>query len=99
MQEPGPLVRVLVVVNVDSLRRGWVGEVELDGRIELLVRRGYLRVLGHVDAVPEAAPVVLAVEPPVYTPPVVQAPRKPRKTAVRPKGADDGDSAGVVPVE
>lgn len=99
MQEPGPLVRVLVMVNVDSLRRGWTGEVELDGRIELLVRRGYLRVLGHVDVVPEPAPAVLVAEPPIDTPQVVQAPRRARKMAERPKEADGGDSAGVVPVE
>ena len=53
-----PVVYVRVVVNVDSLRRGYEGEVELTPRIQQLVKAGYLQILGHVWVPPEPAPVV-----------------------------------------
>jgi hypothetical protein len=42
------VVYVRVVVNVDSLRKGFEGEVELTPRIQKLVTAGYLQILGHV---------------------------------------------------
>lgn len=57
-----PVVEVEVLVNVDSLRRGERGEVELTSRIQQLVHSGYMRILGHVQTAP--APAVVAAEPP-----------------------------------
>lgn len=71
-----PVVLVRVTVNVDSLRRGWEGEVELTPRIQTLVRSGYLQILGHVWTPPEPAPD--APEPPavVANPTRIRAKRK-----------------------
>jgi len=94
-----PLVRVEVMVNVDSMRRGQVGEVELTPRIQSLASRGYLKIHGHVNA---AAVEVLPVAPEAPEPaalPETPARRsrpsraKPKPTATPPE-ASDGDSPG-----
>lgn len=78
-----PVVHVRVCVNVDSLRIGYEGEVELTPRIQRLIQSGYLQILGHVLAPPE--PVV-----PVVAEPVTLA--SPRRTRAR-RVADDGAGA------
>ncbi len=59
-------VLVRVVVNVDNLRRGYEGEVELTPRIQALVAAGYLQILGHLWV----APSPLASPMPPEIPPV-----------------------------
>lgn len=89
-----PLVQVEVLVNVEGLRRGWVGQVELTPRIEMLADRGYLRILGHVNTAPVAPPAVLEPPAPIELPPA--APKRSRAkrdaTTTLPE-ADDGDSS------
>ena len=61
-----PVVYVRVVVNVDSLRKGFEGEVELTPRIQRLISSGYLQILGHVWEPPgpaTPAPVVTLASP------------------------------------
>lgn len=53
--ESQPVVYVRVMVNVDGLRVGEEGEVELSPRIEKMIKSGYLQIIGHV--LPPAAPV------------------------------------------
>ncbi len=47
-EDDEPVVRVRVLVNVESLRKGWEGEVELSPRIQRFVDSGYLQIIGHV---------------------------------------------------
>lgn len=102
--DDGPLVRVEVMVNFDSLRKGQVGEVELNGRIEMLIRRGYLKLLGHVDV---PAVEVFPVAPEVPEPPApTEAPAKrirpsraKTKVAATPEENSDGDSPGGTELE
>lgn len=85
-----PVVYVRVRVNVDSLRIGYEGEVELTPRIQKLVSAGYLQILGHVWVPPEPEPVI----PAVTTPVTVASPtrtRVPRKAAG--SGAASADQA------
>lgn len=92
-------VEVEVLVNFDGLRRGWRGTTELSHRIELLASRGYLRILGHVDASPEPLP---APEPPAPTEtPAKRArpSRAKRKASETPSEDDSGDRPGDVRVE
>jgi hypothetical protein len=85
------VVIVRATVNVDSLRAGDEGEVELTPRIQALVDRGYLAILGHVpqDQVQpeqfEAAP-----QPPAAAP--ARARKRVRPTA---QEVDSADSEGV----
>lgn len=93
-----PLVEVRVLVNVDGLRRGQVGQVELTPRIQLLADRGYLRILGHVNVVP-VAPVVpeppAPTETPAARPRPSRAKRKPSAVLPdEPQEAPGGDSTG-----
>ena len=94
MSEKEPLVEIQVMVNVDSMRRGQVGEVELSARIQSLVDRGYLRILGHVE-VPFVAPEPLAQptppEPPARRSRPSRAKTKPSET---PPEDADGDRSG-----
>ena len=71
-----PVVYVRVVVNVDSLRRGYEGEVELTPRIQQLVKAGYLQILGHVWGPPEPAPVVEVAPVVLASPTRTRAPRR-----------------------
>lgn len=80
-----PVVHVRVCVNVDSLRIGYEGEVELTPRIQRLIQSGYLQILGHV-----LAPVAPEPAPPAVTAPVPVA--SPTRTRVR-KAVDDGAGA------
>jgi hypothetical protein len=82
-----PVVRVRVSVNVDSLRRGWEGEVELTPRIQTLVRAGYLTILGHVWSPPPAAVDVAAPA----TPPVAEASPVANRSRTRAPRKADGD--------
>lgn len=106
-----PLVEVEVVVNVDSMRRGQVGQVELSPRIQALIDRGYLKLLGHVH-VPavEVFPVALeAPEPPTPTKTPAKRVRpsraKPDATAIPPEAmapvqeVDSGNSPGDAHLE
>jgi hypothetical protein len=80
------MVYVRVCVNVDSLRIGYEGDVELTPRIQKLVSAGYLQILGHVWVPPEP-------EPPTMAPATVASPtrtRAPRKVA-------DNGAAGADP--
>lgn len=92
------------MVNVDSMRRGQVGRVELTPRIQSLVDRGYLKIRGHVD-VPavEVFPEALeAPETPVPTEtPVRRArpSRAKRDATTTPPEASSGDSAGDTHLE
>lgn len=92
MHDVYPTARVRVLVNVDSLRIGMEGEVELTPRIQSLLASGYLRLVGHVmrPVAPPLAPVPepLAVADPAAPPAPTKAPRK--KKAV----ADDASSEG-----
>lgn len=45
-------VRVRVDVNVGQWRRGTVVEVEYTDQVASYVGAGWLRILGHVDALP-----------------------------------------------
>lgn len=83
-----PVVYVRVCVNVDSLRIGYEGEVELTPRIQKLVQSGYLQILGHVWVAPELAPVAAAAAAPVTL-------ASPTRTRAR-KVVDDG-AAGTDP--
>lgn len=83
-----PVVYVRVCVNVDSLRRGYEGEVELTPRIQKLVGAGYLQILGHVWVPPEPEPVIPAAVVPV----TLASPTRVRA----PKAVDDG-AAGADP--
>lgn len=92
--EAEPLVEVEVLVNVEGLRRGWRGQVELSPRIEMLVGRGYLRITGHADASPVALPVAPGPTP-ISVP--ESAPRRSRakgKATTTPPEGSGGDSAG-----
>lgn len=99
-----PLVRVQVMVNFDGLRKGQVGEVELNGRIQMLAGRGYLKILGHV-AVPaiEVPPVAPgAPEPPAPTETPAKRSRPSRaktKATATPQENSDGDSPGGTDLE
>lgn len=111
MSEDEPTVRVRVEVNIDSLRRGWEGDVELTPRIQALLNRGYLRLLGHVlppasAPAPEPMPLpVVVVAPKSPTPPetpdeppsVSPAKRRPPATPRR-KAVSDGDSPSAAGV-
>ena len=102
--DDGPLVRVEVTVNFDSLRKGQVGEVELNGRIEMLIRRGYLKLLGHVDVpATEVLPVALGTpEPaaPTETPAKRSRPSRAKtKATATPAESSDGDSPGGTELE
>lgn len=103
MPDDEPMVRVRVEVNIDSLRRGWEGNVELTPRIQGLLNRGYLRLLGHV-APPTPPPVAVVApappappETPVEPPSVSPVKRRP-SAAPRRKAASDGDSPGAAGV-
>lgn len=85
--EEAPTVSVRVMVNVDNLRRGEEGEVELTPRIQQLVRAGYVKILGHVLPVAPPAPVVATA--PVANPTRTRA--KPARAVA--DGAADGDPA------
>ena len=85
-----PVVYVRVVVNVDSLRKGFEGEVELTPRIQKLVTAGYLQILGHVWTPPEPEPVAPVVPAPVE-PVRLASPTRTRVPAK--KAAGDGASA------
>ena len=87
-----PVVRVRVTVNVDSLRRGWEGEVELTPRIQTLVRAGYLTILGHVWS-PPAAPVEPPTPPPMAEVPLANRSRTRAPRKVRSDGGESADSA------
>lgn len=81
-----PVVEVRVMVNVDGLRRGEEGEVELTPRIQQLVRSGYMRILGHVlPGAPEPAPPATVANP---------ARTRAKRARVVDDGAADGDPAG-----
>jgi hypothetical protein len=96
-----PLVYVRVCVNVDSLRIGYEGEVELAPRIQKLVAAGYLQILGHVWVPELPVSPTLPAQPgpgdvavgdgipsgPVANPVRTRAPRK----------AVDGGAAGTDP--
>lgn len=91
-----PVVYVRVCVNVDSLRIGYEGEVELTPRIQKLVSAGYLQILGHVWVAPRLEPAVRTVRvvPVVDTPVAVASPtrvRAPRKAVE--DGAAGADQA------
>lgn len=99
------------MVNVDSMRRGQIGQVELSPRIQALLDAGYLRLRGHVDA-----PIIKA-PPAVLEQAETAAPTEPPKKRVRPSRAkrdalttppedaptvtetDNGDSAGDTHLE
>lgn len=71
-----PLVHVRVTANVDSMRRGWTGELPLTERVEALSMAGYLQILGHVNL--GVAPVAVAPLPVVEPPaPVVDVKPEP----------------------
>lgn len=80
-----PVVYVRVCVNVDNLRIGYEGDVELTPRIQKLVNAGYIQILGHVWVPPEPEPVAAAPVEPV-------ALASPTRTRVR-KAARDGAGA------
>jgi len=65
-----PIVYVRAMVNVNHLRRGDEGEVELTPTVERLVRSGYLEILGHVLRDPQ---------PPVAEPAPVANPARTRR--------------------
>jgi hypothetical protein len=71
-----PVVRVRVARNVDNLRAGYEGDVELTPRIDKLIAGGYLLLLGHVTL-----PLTAASAPDPVDDPAAQAPAKPRKKA------------------
>jgi hypothetical protein len=81
-----PVVYVRVMVNVDSLRKGFEGEVELTPRIQKLITAGYLQILGHVWNPPEPGPIAPAVTAPATL-------ASPTRTRVLGKGAGDGTGA------
>ena len=83
--ENQPVVYVRVMVNVDGLRVGEEGEVELSPRIEKMIRSGYLQIVGHV--LPPAAPLWLDPEP---APPVAEPVANPGRTRALPKVESDG---------
>ncbi len=78
-----PVVYVRVAVNVNSLRRGEEGEVELTPTIQQLINAGYLQIIGHVWVPPGPEPVA-----PVEVMPVTLA--SPTRTRVPKKAASDG---------
>lgn len=85
-----PLVYVRVCVNVDSLRIGYEGEVELTPRIQQLVRSGYLKILGHVWVPPEPEPVAT---PAAVEPVTLASPTRTRARKVSADGATGPDPA------
>lgn len=99
-----PLVEIKVLVNVDSMRRGQVGQVELTPRIQGLVNRGYLQILGHVHTpeaevfpvAPELPEPVALVEAPAKRSRPSRAKRDPLPT---PSEDGSGDSAGDAHLE
>ena len=80
-----PVVYVRVCVNVDSLRIGYEGEVELTPRIQKLVSAGYIQILGHAWVPPEPAPVAPAAAAPATV-------ASPTRTRIQRKAAT-GDGA------
>lgn len=83
--ESQPVVYVRVLVNVDGLRVGEEGEVELSPRIEKMIKSGYLQIIGHVweppapspfAGVPEAVTVSAEYAGPVANPTRSRAPAK-----------------------
>jgi len=99
------------MVNIDSMRRGQVGQVELSPRIQALIDRGYLKLLGHVH-VPAVEVLPVAPEAPEPSaPPKTPAKRvrpsraKRDATATPPEAmapiqeADSGDSSGDTDLE
>jgi hypothetical protein len=99
-----PLVEVEVMVNVDSMRRGQVGRVELTPRIQSLADRGYLKIRGHVatpaievfSAPPEAPETHAPVEAPARR---SRPSRAKREATTTPPEASSGDSAGDTHLE
>lgn len=79
-----PVVYVRVGVNVDSLRRGFEGEVELTPRIQQLISAGYLQILGHVWVPPE---------PEVVTPTAPVTLASPTRTRISTEAVGDGAGA------
>lgn len=93
-----PLVRVEVRVSFDGVRRGWIGEVELGPRIQMLIDRGYLRLLGHADPASEAPPTAPETATPPEMPPArPRASRSKRKptTILEGTGGDSESDPGV----
>lgn len=70
--ESQPVVYVRVMVNVDGLRVGEEGEVELSPRIEKMIKSGYLQIIGHV--LPAADTQWLAPAPADPVPTIEAAP-------------------------
>lgn len=92
------------MVNFDSLRKGQTGEVELSGRIEMLIRRGYLKLLGHVDVpaveVPSVVPEAPEPAAPTETPAKRSRPSRAKtKATATPEESSDGDSPGGTELE
>lgn len=79
-----PVVRVRVARNVDNLRAGDEGDVELTPRIEKLIAGGYLVLLGHVTLPPGAPDVPESVADPAPAP----------RARSRKKVADAGSESG-----
>ncbi len=100
-----PLVTVEVMVNVEGLRRGWVGQVELTPRIGLLVSRGYLRVLGHVETAVVIPPPPVASETPEAAAPTELPTKRSRPSRAKGRATaataedDNGESPGKLRVE
>lgn len=92
------------MVNVDSMRRGQVGRVELTSRIQSLADRGYLKIRGHVDVpavkVPPVAPEAPETPTPTETPVRRSRPsRAKREATTTPPEGSNGDSAGDTHLE
>lgn len=85
-----PVVYVRVCVNVDSLRIGYEGEVELTPRIQKLVSAGYLQILGHVWVPPEPQP---EPQPVVPVPVTLASPTRIRAPKVVENGPASADQA------
>lgn len=102
-QAEHPLVHIRVTSNVDSMRRGWEGQVPLTERIEALSMAGYLRILGHVDppvvAPPPTdggSPAGIMLLPEEMSFPLVEPVKPKRPSRRRPTSTevDDGGSPG-----
>lgn len=98
-----PLVYVRVTSNVDSMRRGWEGQMPLTERLEALSMAGYLQILGHVHP-PVAAPPpvdgwspagIMALPDTMTFPPAEPAkPKRPKRRRPTSTEVDGGGSPG-----
>lgn len=80
-----PVVRVRVARNVDNLRQGDEGDVELTPRIDKLIAGGYLLLLGHVTLEPTATPL-----PPEPLADDTPAPRRPSRKKATDASSESG---------